>query len=129
MATAKKTDPSANVFESTFPGAEFHTKRSVISSESDQRFQGKAITAPKPVAAPSKRPLPDFVEVRRELAANRHTSLQLLWEEYREITHPAKSKAGRPLSAHACDHCRGTIPDRHLTIYNGIIAQQGLNRS
>jgi transposase len=38
----------------------------------------------KPVATPSKRPLPDFAEVSRELAANRHTSLQLLWEEYRD---------------------------------------------
>jgi hypothetical protein len=40
--------------------------------------------ATKPAASPPKRPLPDFAEIGRELAANRHTSLQLLWEEYRD---------------------------------------------
>lgn len=38
----------------------------------------------KMVASPPKKPLPDFAEIGRELTANRHTSLQLLWEEYRE---------------------------------------------
>jgi transposase len=33
------------------------------------------------------RPLPDFEQVRHELATNRHTTLQLLWEEYR-AAHP-----------------------------------------
>jgi transposase len=33
------------------------------------------------------RPLPDFEQIRHELATDRHTSLQLLWEEYREA-HP-----------------------------------------
>ena len=41
-----------------------------------------------PVAAgrPSKsiRPLPDFAEVRRQLQAHKHLTLQLIWEEYRE---------------------------------------------
>ncbi|MBS1859874.1 MAG: IS21 family transposase [Acidobacteria bacterium] len=36
--------------------------------------------------APS-RPLPDFAAVRHELTSNRHTTLQLLWEEYRDA-HP-----------------------------------------
>src|SRR5580658_2043092 len=43
-------------------------------------FGGGATTA----AVPATRPLPDFAEVSRELTANRHTSLQLLWEEYRD---------------------------------------------
>jgi transposase len=33
------------------------------------------------------RPLPDFEQIRHELATNRHTTLQLLWEEYR-AAHP-----------------------------------------
>lgn len=54
----------------------------------DQRLQEKlfgviAATAP----APAGRPLPDFAHVRHELSTNRHTSLQLLWEEYRDA-HP-----------------------------------------
>ena len=39
---------------------------------------------PKPVTARSTRFLPDFAEVNHELTTNRHTSLQLLWEEYRD---------------------------------------------
>ena len=34
--------------------------------------------------ATQTRPLPDFSEIHRELTTNRHTSLQLLWEEYRD---------------------------------------------
>ena len=30
------------------------------------------------------RPLPDFAEVRRQLQAHKHLTLQLVWEEYRE---------------------------------------------
>jgi transposase len=36
------------------------------------------------------RPLPDFAQIRHELTTNRHTCLQLLWEEYRDA-HPDKS--------------------------------------
>lgn len=35
------------------------------------------------------RALPDFIQIHHELTTNRHTSLQLLWEEYREA-HPDK---------------------------------------
>ena len=38
----------------------------------------------KSAAVPAQKPLPDFAELSRELTANRHTSLQLLWEEYRD---------------------------------------------
>ena len=54
----------------------------------DQRLQqklfGSAAGKPERMMA---RPLPDFEQIRHELATNRHTSLQLLWEEYREA-HP-----------------------------------------
>ena len=38
------------------------------------------------VGRPSKntRSLPDFAEVRRQLQAHKHVTLQLVWEEYRE---------------------------------------------
>ena len=42
-------------------------------------------TGPEPATA--RHPLPDFVQIQRELATNRHTTLQLLWEEYRDA-HP-----------------------------------------
>jgi len=55
----------------------------------DQRLQEKLFGAgtDKPDTAPLRRPLPDFAQVCHELTTNRHTSLQLLWEEYREA-HP-----------------------------------------
>jgi len=53
----------------------------------DQRLQEKLFGAVRPDPAPVRRPLPDFTQVHHELAANRHTCLQLLWEEYREA-HP-----------------------------------------
>jgi transposase len=40
-------------------------------------------TGPK-VAKPPARPLPDFARIQEELRANKHVSLQLLWEEYRD---------------------------------------------
>jgi transposase len=41
---------------------------------------------PAPVGRPSQatRSLPDFAEVRRQLQAHKHLTLQLVWEEYRE---------------------------------------------
>ena len=41
---------------------------------------------PAPVGRPRRtiRPLPDFAEVRRQLQAHKHLTLQLVWEEYRE---------------------------------------------
>src|SRR5215469_9677387 len=41
---------------------------------------------PAAVGRPSKttRSLPDFAEIRRQLQAHKHLTLQLVWEEYRE---------------------------------------------
>ena len=41
---------------------------------------------PAAVGRPSqtKRSLPDFAEVRRQLQTHKHLTLQLVWEEYRE---------------------------------------------
>lgn len=41
----------------------------------------------KPSEAATSRPLPDFVHLDEELQRHKHTTLQLLWEEYR-ATHP-----------------------------------------
>jgi hypothetical protein len=38
----------------------------------------------KPTATPAQKPLPDFAELSPELTANRHTSLQLPSEQYRD---------------------------------------------
>ena len=55
-----------------------------------------------PVAAgrPSKttRSLPDFAEVRRQLQAHKHLTLQLIWEEYRE-TQPDGYRYSRYVAA------------------------------
>jgi transposase len=55
----------------------------------DQRLQEKLFGAgtDKPDTASVRRPLPDFAQVYHELTTNRHTTLQLLWEEYWEA-HP-----------------------------------------
>jgi transposase len=50
----------------------------------DQRLQEKLFGAGKPDPATARRPLPDFAHIQHELTGNRHTCLQLLWEEYRE---------------------------------------------
>jgi transposase len=43
--------------------------------------------SPKPQLVVSVRALPDFGRIHEELQQHKHTTLQLLWEEYRE-THP-----------------------------------------
>jgi len=40
-------------------------------------------TAVKPAKAEETRPLPDFADLHDELQRHKHTTLQLLWEEYR----------------------------------------------
>jgi transposase len=54
----------------------------------DRRLQEKLFGAGGPAERPpARRPLPDFAYIEHELATNRHTCLQLLWEEYRDA-HP-----------------------------------------
>jgi transposase len=51
----------------------------------DDRLQEKLFAAAdKPDPPVSERPLPDFSQIHHELTTNRHTCLQLLWEEYRD---------------------------------------------
>jgi len=54
----------------------------------DQRLQ-QELFGPDDSDSVSGRALPDFAQIRHELTTNRHTSLQLLWEEYRDA-HPDK---------------------------------------
>lgn len=53
----------------------------------DQRLSEKLFGVAKSNRDPTRRPLPDFTYIHHELTTNRHTCLQLLWEEYREA-HP-----------------------------------------
>ena len=54
----------------------------------DRRLQEKLFGSPDtPAPTPARRSLPDFRYIHHELSTNRHTSLQLLWEEYRDA-HP-----------------------------------------
>lgn len=53
----------------------------------DLRLQEKLFGGDPPETSPPRRPLPDFTHIHEELATNRHTCLQLLWEEYCEA-HP-----------------------------------------
>jgi transposase len=53
----------------------------------DQQLEAKLFGPERVEASAATRPLPDFAQVRHELTAHRHTTLQLLWEEYREA-HP-----------------------------------------
>jgi transposase len=48
-----------------------------------------ALLPPEPTAAPlaGQRTMPDFVHIHQELQQHKHTTLQLLWEEYR-AAHP-----------------------------------------
>ena len=46
----------------------------------DRRLQEELFGAGRPTPP---RPLPDFAHIHNELTTNRHTCLQLLWEEYR----------------------------------------------
>jgi transposase len=57
-----------------------------LSAEIDDPKLERALfgSSEKTATRPPTRPLPDFPTINRELAANRHTSLQLLWEEYRD---------------------------------------------
>src|SRR5438477_13087266 len=51
----------------------------------DQRLQDKLFGSPDtPAPTPARRSLPDFRYIHHELSSNRHTSLQLLCEEYRD---------------------------------------------
>ena len=52
---------------------------------SDMQLERKLFGGPKP-SKPPARPLPDFTRIREELRANKHVSLQLLWEEYRDAS-------------------------------------------
>ena len=61
--------PSAAIFS---PAAEFHAKRSVISSESDQRFQGKPISV-----FTGKRSLPAGVKSLIAMASPRSSTVSL----------------------------------------------------
>ena len=49
------------------------------------------VKAPPPAG---QRPLPDFVHIHQELQQHPHTTLQLLWEEYRAV-HPAGYRYSR----------------------------------
>lgn len=53
----------------------------------DQLLNEKLFGPEKDQPSGARRPLPDYAQVHQELIANRHTTLQLLWEEYREA-HP-----------------------------------------
>ena len=53
------------------------------ASTSAADLERKLFAGPKPSKQPG-RPLPDFTRVQAELRANKHVSLQLLWEEYRD---------------------------------------------
>jgi transposase len=53
------------------------------SGLSDAELERKLFGKPKP-SKPAVRPLPDFTRIQEELRANKHVSLQLLWEEYRD---------------------------------------------
>jgi len=52
-----------------------------------QQLQDRLFGTDKPAMVAVRRPLPDFARVQHELTTNRHTTLQLLWEEYRDA-HP-----------------------------------------
>ena len=52
----------------------------------DSQLEAKLFPPPM-VAAGKRRPLPEWVEVHRELKSRRHVTLMLLWLEYRE-SHP-----------------------------------------
>jgi transposase len=54
---------------------------------SDQQLNEKLFGGSKPDPDSCRRPLPDFTYIQHELTTNRHTCLQLLWEEYRDA-HP-----------------------------------------
>jgi len=64
----------------------------------DQRL--KELLFPVAAGRPSKttRSLPDFAEVRRQLQAHKHLTLQLIWEEYRE-TQPDGYRYSRYVAA------------------------------
>ena len=53
----------------------------------DHLLQQKLLSTEKRETPPLHRPLPDFAHIQHELTTNRHTTLQLLWEEYR-VAHP-----------------------------------------
>lgn len=50
----------------------------------DRRLEELLFPAKPQPATRCRRPLPDFVEVRRQLQTHKHLTLQLVWEEYRE---------------------------------------------
>jgi transposase len=52
----------------------------------DQVMQAVAASRPKPDQR-TQSPEPDYADIRHELQTNKHVTLQLLWEEYRE-KHP-----------------------------------------
>jgi Bacterial regulatory protein, arsR family len=45
----------------------------------------RCLFPPPPVVASQERPLPDWAAVHRELKSRKNVTLQLLWEEYREV--------------------------------------------
>jgi transposase len=49
----------------------------------DQVMQAVAPSRPEP-GQPNQSPEPDYADIRHELQTNKHVTLQLLWEEYRE---------------------------------------------
>jgi transposase len=50
----------------------------------DRRLEELLFPAPAGRPSQTTRSLPDFAEVRRQLQAHKHLTLQLVWEEYRE---------------------------------------------
>ena len=46
-------------------------------------MQAVAPSQPEP-GQPNQSPEPDYADIRHELQTNKHVTLQLLWEEYRE---------------------------------------------
>src|SRR6266702_2112070 len=65
-----------------------------LPDEYDDRQLNELLFPTPPGPKPKRRASVDFAEIQRQLAGQRHLTLQLLWEEYREDEPDSLSRSG-----------------------------------